>query len=62
VSLVCPSLIKTKMFNGADIVNFKFLNLNLEPENVSDEIIQGILLNKEMIYLPKINYFFFVIK
>ena len=50
------------MFNGADIVNFKFLNLNLEPENVADEIIQGILLNKEMIYLPKINYFFFVIK
>lgn len=62
VTLVCPFRIKTKMFNGADINHLQWLQLNLEPARVADEIVNGVLLNKDLILIPKINYLFTIIK
>lgn len=63
VSLVCPFHVKTKLFNGADVNHFKWLNLSLEPEFVADEIVSGVLLNKDLIFVPKVpNHIFALIK
>lgn len=54
VSAVCPFHIKTKMFQGADITCMKWLNLSMEPQYAAETIVEGVLLNKELIFIPKV--------
>lgn len=54
VSVVCPFHIKTDLFRGT---KFKYLNwtgLSMDPEYVASEIIHGMRLNKDTIYVPRI--------
>lgn len=63
VSLVCPFHVKTALFQGCDINHFQWLNLSMEPDFVADEITNGVLLNKDMIFIPKVpNHIFAFIK
>lgn len=62
VSGVYPFHIKTKLFNGADISCFKWLNLSMEPEFAAATIVHGVLAEKESIFVPKIVYLFACIK
>lgn len=48
LTLVCPYLINTKMFDG---VKPRLMEM-LEPEYVAEEVITGILLNKVNVTLP----------
>ena len=54
VTTVCPCHVKTKMFEMVKFNHFNWLGLSMEPEYVCDEIIHGILLDKKLIYVPKL--------
>jgi len=54
VSVVCPFHIKTNLFREA---KFKYLNwtgLSMDPDYVANEIIHGMRLNKDTIYVPRL--------
>lgn len=53
VSAVCPFHVKTKLFEGADVKHLKWLGLSMEVEYVTDTIVDGVLRNKELIFIPK---------
>jgi short-subunit dehydrogenase len=52
-SLVCPFHVQTKLFNGVEFKYLKWLGLSMTPEYVVDCIIHGMLLDKEIIYIPR---------
>lgn len=52
VSVVCPFHVKTKLFNGVEFSRLKWLTLSMEPEYVAEKIVDGILKNRELIYIP----------
>jgi all-trans-retinol dehydrogenase (NAD+) len=54
VTTVCPFHIKTPMFEAVKFHHFNWLNVSMEPEYVAKQIIHGILMNKELIYLPRL--------
>lgn len=53
VSLVCPFHVQTKLFDGVEFSKFKWLNLSMTPEVVADAIVNGVLTNKALIYIPR---------
>ncbi len=59
VAAVCPFHVKTKLFHGADIDRLKWLNLSMEPEYVANNIVSGVLSEKELILIPGLATNFF---
>ena len=57
-TVVCPWFINTGMFDG---VKTKYMGL-LEQDYVADEIVSGILVNQEIIVVPRLIYFLLFIK
>ncbi|XP_076333022.1 epidermal retinol dehydrogenase 2-like isoform X2 [Tachypleus tridentatus] len=57
-TLVCPFFINTGMFAGAKPGVFEFL----EPEYVADEIMAAVLINQEILILPKLFNFLLILK
>ena len=55
-TVVCPFYINTGMFDGC-VTKFPTLLPILEPEYVVQRIIEAVLTNKEVLYLPKSVYF-----
>ena len=55
VSTVCPFHVKTKMFNGVEFSHLKWLGLSMEPDFVARKIVEGLLSNKELIYIPSLT-------
>lgn len=57
-TVVCPFFINTGMFEGAsnDIIPF------LEPEYVTDKILESILTNQRILFLPKLMYLIYFCK
>ncbi len=53
VTVVCPFHIKTKMFEGADVKYLKWSNLSMEAEFAASAIVDGILENRELIFIPR---------
>lgn len=60
VSVVCPFHIRTNLFHGVEFSKLKWLNLSMEPEFVAQNIVDGILANKDLIFVPKFQTSFFV--
>lgn len=60
VSTVCPFHVKTKLFNGIEFSHLKWLKLSMEPEYVAQKIVDGILLKKELIFIPSFSTSVFV--
>ena len=54
VSTVCPCHVRTKMFEMVKFHHFNWLGISMEPEYAVKKIIHGILLNKELIYVPRL--------
>ena len=54
VTTVCPFHVKTKMFDGVEFTRLKWLNLSMEIEYVVKHIVDGILMNKELILIPSL--------
>lgn len=61
VTCVCPYFINTGMFDG---VSLKFTGIlpMLEPEYVADKAMEAVLTDQKLVMLPKIMYFFPIIK
>lgn len=55
-TVVCPYYIDTGMFEGVRTRSPTFLPI-LEPEYVVDCIMEAVLTNKELISMPRFNYF-----
>ena len=53
VTAVCPFHVKTKMFEGADVMHLKWSNLSMEPEYAANAIVEGVLENRELIFIPR---------
>lgn len=58
---VCPYFINTGMFEGVK-TRFPSLLPILDPEVVTDKIINAILRNQTLLYLPRILYFLIILK
>ena len=54
VTTVCPCHVKTKMFEMVKFNYFNWLGISMEPEYAVDKIIHGILLDKKVIYVPRL--------
>ena len=54
VTTVCPCHVKTKMFEMVKFNYFNWLGISMEPEYAVDKIILGILLDKKVIYVPRL--------
>jgi all-trans-retinol dehydrogenase (NAD+) len=52
-SIVCPFHIQTKMFRGVKFTSLNWLKISMTAEYAADCIIHGILLDKEIIYVPR---------
>ncbi|RWS02963.1 Short-chain dehydrogenase/reductase family 16C member 6-like protein [Dinothrombium tinctorium] len=57
-TIVCPYFINTGMFHGArsDVLPF------IDTDFVVDKIISAILINQEVLFIPKFMYFLYVLK
>jgi all-trans-retinol dehydrogenase (NAD+) len=53
VSAVCPFHVRTKLFQGVDILHLKWLGMTMDVDYVTDCVIDGVLRNKELIFIPK---------
>lgn len=63
ITLICPFHVKTELFKGVEFSRLKWASLSLKPDYVANEIVNGILLNKELLLIPKISTsIFFAIK
>ncbi len=61
VSIICPFHVKTKLFNGFTFNSLKWLNISSTPEYTSKLILDGILLNKELIGIPRFSLYGFAL-
>jgi all-trans-retinol dehydrogenase (NAD+) len=52
-TVVCPFHVKTKLFNGVEFQRLNWAGLSMDSEVVAQEIVDGILLNKEFLVIPK---------
>lgn len=52
VTVVCPFHVKTQLFHGVEFGKFKWLPLSLKPDEVGDAIVNGVLTNKKLVYIP----------
>jgi len=57
-TMVCPWFINTGLFAGAKSEVIPFL----EPEFVAKKIIEGVLINQEVIMIPRMLYYLYVLK
>lgn len=57
VSLVCPFHVDTRLFNGFKLPRLKWLETSMKAEKVALEIVNGILLKKDLIGCPSFDYF-----
>lgn len=57
VTTVCPFHVKTKLFNGFEMESFKWLKMSNPPEVVADQIVKGILADKNLIGCPRFELF-----
>lgn len=53
VSVVCPFHVQTKLFDGIVFNKFRWIRLSFTPKEVSDAIVNGVLTNKKLIYVPQ---------
>lgn len=53
VSTIHPLHVRTNMFQLAPIKHFKFAGISLDADYAADKIVDGILLDKEIIYIPR---------
>ncbi len=61
VTLVCPYHVDTGFFKEFEMDSFKWINIaKNDPCKVADSITTGILLNKELIGYPKVEFFCFL--
>jgi all-trans-retinol dehydrogenase (NAD+) len=60
-TLVCPYYINTGMFEGVQ-TRFPFILPILQPEEVTSKIMDSILINQEMLLIPKVLYFLLFLK
>ncbi|XP_053382909.1 epidermal retinol dehydrogenase 2-like [Mercenaria mercenaria] len=60
-TLVCPSFVKTKLFDGCKY-RFPSLLAPLEVDQCVDRIVQAILTNQIFVCIPRMVYFFSVLK
>ncbi len=54
-TIVCPFHVKTKLFNGIEMPRLSWAGLSMNPEYVADEIVDGILSNKDLVCIPKVQ-------
>jgi short-subunit dehydrogenase len=59
VSLVCPFHVTTGLFRGFELPRLKWLGTSVTPQMVATQILNGILLEKEIIGIPNYTYFMF---
>jgi short-subunit dehydrogenase len=52
-TLVCPFHVKTKLFSGVEFERLSWAGLSMDQDYVAQEIVEGILLNKDLVLLPK---------
>ncbi|KAJ8322074.1 hypothetical protein KUTeg_000545 [Tegillarca granosa] len=60
-TLVCPSFVKTGMFEGCEM-RFPWVIPPLDKKKTVDRIMQAILTNQHMLCIPKLIYFFAFLK
>lgn len=53
VTLVCPFHVRTKLFDGVEFSKFKWIRLSFTPNEVAESIVNGVLTNKSMVFIPK---------
>jgi all-trans-retinol dehydrogenase (NAD+) len=58
VTLVCPFHVKTPLFGGFELPTLKWLNTSITPQSVASDVVNGVLLDKELIGCP--NYTFYI--
>ncbi|KAI6214497.1 hypothetical protein M3Y94_00275500 [Aphelenchoides besseyi] len=61
VTLICPYYIKTGMFDGVDSSSPLLLPL-LEPDYAADRIVEAILTNTVILYMPRFCYWIMAVK
>jgi all-trans-retinol dehydrogenase (NAD+) len=62
-TVVCPFHVKTKLFNGVEFERLSWAGLSMDQELVAKEIVEGILLNKELVLIPRAQIsLFYLIK
>ena len=54
-TLVVPFHVKTKMFHGVQFERLSWVGLSMSRNFVAEEIVNGILLNKEFVAIPKVQ-------
>lgn len=59
VTLVCPFHVRTQMFDGFELPRLKWLNTSVTPESVAKDVLNGVLLDKELIGCPNYTFYFF---
>lgn len=52
VTLVCPFHVQTKLFDGIQFDKFRWIRLSFTSKEVSDAIVNGVLTNKKLVYIP----------
>ncbi|XP_052763210.1 epidermal retinol dehydrogenase 2-like [Mya arenaria] len=60
-TLVCPSFVKTSLFQGCDM-RFPAVLPPLEVSYCADKIVHAVLTNQVVLYVPRIVYFFTICK
>lgn len=60
-TLVCPSFVKTKLFEGCKY-RFPSIIAPLDVNSCVDRIVQAVLTNQIVVYIPRMVYFFSVLK
>ncbi|XP_054723221.1 short-chain dehydrogenase/reductase family 16C member 6-like [Uloborus diversus] len=59
ITTICPSLITTGLFEGADV---KSMHTALTPDYAAQQIVNAVLEDEEFLFLPRSFYFMFLLK
>lgn len=54
VTLVCPFHVRTDMFKGIEFFRFKWAGLSMSAEYAANQIMNGILYEKELVLIPSL--------
>jgi all-trans-retinol dehydrogenase (NAD+) len=52
-TVVCPFHVQTKLFNGVEFQRLSWAGLSMDADFVAQEIVDGILMNKDIVMVPK---------
>lgn len=55
ISLVCPFHVQTKLFDGVEFAHWKWAGFSVTAEKVGDDVVNGVLTNKDLILIPKVT-------